>query len=89
VLEYLELGTLAEKLDKGEENMKKSRRFAKFHVVTMIERAMELAWALEYLHHEVRAEDLVHLQGWLRFVHHDSAPFLFAIGWGVYLCCSP
>ncbi|KAG5188764.1 kinase-like domain-containing protein [Tribonema minus] len=63
VLEYLEMGTLADRLNAGappgqEETgynkiIKGTKKYQRFHQVTMLERAMELAEALEYLHHSV------------------------------------
>ncbi|CAM9242400.1 unnamed protein product [Chrysoparadoxa australica] len=73
VLEFLDLGTLAEKLEQGTQygvggqgNQKRNRRQQSFHVLTMLERAVELSLALEYLHHDVSKTLFV--------VHRDLKP---------------
>eukprot|EP00612_Vaucheria_litorea_P001157 CAMPEP_0171456780 /NCGR_PEP_ID=MMETSP0945-20130129/3122_1 /TAXON_ID=109269 /ORGANISM="Vaucheria litorea, Strain CCMP2940" /LENGTH=518 /DNA_ID=CAMNT_0011982257 /DNA_START=359 /DNA_END=1915 /DNA_ORIENTATION=+ len=77
VLEFLELGTLADRLNLGllpnqaetgyNKRMKGTKSYQRFHMVTMLQRASELAQALEYLHTKIcRGECFV--------VHRDLKP---------------
>ncbi len=62
-LELLELGTLRDTLNAGEndaragasgpKNVKKTKKYQTFHVLRMVEKALELASAIQYLHDEV------------------------------------
>ncbi|CAM9193127.1 unnamed protein product [Choristocarpus tenellus] len=71
VLEFLELGTLAEKLEDetatGDRKdstfmrrQKRTRRYQHFYMVTMLERSLELALALEHLHYQAPDTFIVH-----------------------------
>eukprot|EP00752_Nemacystus_decipiens_P009861 g8798.t1 len=70
VLEYLELGTLADKLDGDAEEaangsafarrQKRTKKYQDFYMVTMLERSMELALALEHLHYHMPDMFIVH-----------------------------
>eukprot|EP00904_Undaria_pinnatifida_P014006 jgi/Undpi1/9736/HiC_scaffold_27.g12192.m1 len=71
VLEFLELGTLADKLDSGSSadgtkestflrRQKRTKRYQDFYMVTMLERSLELAMALEHLHHHMPETFVVH-----------------------------
>ncbi len=76
VLEFLELGTLQDNLNSfendgcpgasGPKNVKKTRKYKTFHVIRMIERALELANALRYLH--------VGISPYKFIVHRDIKP---------------
>ncbi|CAM9527385.1 unnamed protein product [Ectocarpus sp. 6 AP-2014] len=70
VLEFLELGTLADKLDGDAEEaangsafarrQKRTKKYLDFYMVTMLERSMELALALEHLHYHMPDMFIVH-----------------------------
>ncbi|CAM9566352.1 unnamed protein product, partial [Hapterophycus canaliculatus] len=70
VLEYLELGTLADKLDGDAEEaahgsafarrQKRTKKYQDFYMVTMLERSLELALALEHLHYHIPDMFIVH-----------------------------
>ncbi len=76
VVEYLEMGTLADILDDGEndgragasgpKNVKKTKKYQIFHIMRMVERAIELASAIAYLHDEVCPYKFV--------IHRDIKP---------------
>ncbi len=76
VLEFLELGTLRESLDSfendgragasGPRNVKKTKKYQTFHVLRMVEKALELANALKYLHEGISQYKFI--------IHRDIKP---------------
>ncbi len=76
VLEFLELGTLREILDSfendgsagasGPKNVKKTKKYQTFHVLRMVEKALELANALKYLHEGISPYKFI--------IHRDIKP---------------